>query len=52
MALLETEKLRSLKRLSGTSGSLLLRACQNTNRARNTTPVTIIAMIQPAQSFW
>ena len=52
IATLDTEKLRSVKRLSGTSGSCLFRDCQNTKATRKATPPTIIAMIQSAQCFW
>ncbi len=41
IARLETEKLRSRKRLSGTSGSLRLRACHHTKSASTTSPATI-----------
>ena len=41
IAMLASEKLRSLKSLSGTNGSPLVRACQSTNTPRKNTPTVI-----------
>ena len=43
MAMLATEKLRSLNSSSGTSGSLLVRACVQMKRPSTTTPVMMSA---------
>ncbi len=50
IATLASEKLRSPNRLSGTSGSRLLRDCQSTNRPNTITPAAIIDQTTPSQS--
>src|SRR3546814_2231994 len=57
IATLETEKLRSRKSRSGTSGSLRLRDCQNTKIASTTRPRmirrhTVITPVIVPQSYW
>ena len=51
----DSEKLRSRKRCSGSSGSFLLSACQTTNSASSTTPEmirphTVIGPVMTPQS--
>ncbi len=52
IATFASEKLRSRKRLSGTSGSWVLRACHHTNTASTTRPAAIIAQIAVLQLYW
>ncbi len=51
IAKLEIEKLRSWNRLSGTSGSWVLRCCHSTNSANTTRPPTIEAITQAFQWY-
>lgn len=49
IARLETEKLRSVKMCSGTSGSLRLRACRQTKRPMIAIPPTTRAQVRTSQ---
>lgn len=51
MAILAREKLRSLKRFSGSSGSFRLTACHHRNRPMTTTPAPIPDQTQAFQWY-
>ena len=51
IAKFEIEKLRSWKRLSGTSGSARFFDCQTTNTTKSATPAMIEAITQPFQWY-